>query len=276
MTGTSTAEGPSFADDSAALARDYEEVSRQRQFVAGRRLVAALAIAAGERVLDVGCGTGLLAEHVADLVGPGGAVLGIDPLPERIALAAAKARATLRFEVGDAADLSGHAEGSFDVVLLNAVFHWLPDKAGPLREFRRVLRPGGRLGIGGTTREQRSPLAGVMREVLARPPFAAHPRPRRELSFRIDADEMRRLLAEAGYADIAVTVLDARYRHPSAEAAMRYAESSSFGNLLAHLPAALRPAARAALAAGMAANAAPDGSLEQTGQRMIALAVKPG
>ena len=267
--------GPSFEEDSAALARDYEEISRGRQFAAGKRLVAALALPSGAQVLDVGCGTGLLTEHVADLVGPTGRVLGIDPLPQRIALARGRARDNLGFEVGEAADLSTLAADAFDAVLLNAVFHWLPDKAGPLRQFKRVLRPGGRLAIGGTTREQRSPLAGVMSEVLGRPPFAAHPRPRRELSFRVDVDELRRLLVEAGYTEIAITVLDADYVHASAEAAMRYAEASSFGNLLAHLPAELRPAARAALVAGVAASAAPDGSLAQRGQRMIALAVKP-
>ena len=71
---------PSFADDTAELAETYEEVSRDRQFLAGRRLVDSLAIAPGERVLDVGCGTGLLAEHIAGIVGQAGYVLGLDPL----------------------------------------------------------------------------------------------------------------------------------------------------------------------------------------------------
>ena len=109
-------------------------------------LVRDLAIAAGERVLDVGCGTGLLAEHIADLVGPAGSVLGVDPLPLRIELAQAKARPNLEFKVADAYDLSSLPAADFDVVCLNAVFHWLPEKSGPLREFARVLKSGGRLG----------------------------------------------------------------------------------------------------------------------------------
>src|SRR5262245_23109530 len=141
--------GPLLTEDTDELARDYDRVSLGRQFQSGKRLVQALAIASGEHVLDIGCGTGLLAEHIADLVGPSGHVLGIDPLPPRIALAQAKARPNLEFLVGDAYDLSSLADSSFDVVCLNAVFHWLPEKMRPLREFARVLKAGGRIGIGG-------------------------------------------------------------------------------------------------------------------------------
>jgi len=74
-------------------------------------------------------------------------VLGLDPLPHRIELAREKTRPNLSFDVGDANDLSMLAQSSFDVVVLNAVFHWLPEKTGPLRQFARVLRSRGRLGI---------------------------------------------------------------------------------------------------------------------------------
>jgi ubiquinone/menaquinone biosynthesis C-methylase UbiE len=266
---------PSLSEDSDRLARDYEEVSRSRQFQSGQRLVAALAIAAGDRVLDVGCGTGLLAEYMADIVGAAGHVLGIDPLPLRIALAQTKARPNLAFAVGNAADLSALPDASLDVVCLNAVFHWLPDKAGPLREFARVLRPGGWLGIGGGAKEQRSPLRGVMRQVLGQPPFAQYPRNAAELSTRVDGDEMRDLLVAAGFEVVSIDLYDSPFIHASAAAVVRFSEASSFGNLLAHLPTELRPAARAALVEALAPLAASDGSIAQGGRRMIALARKP-
>jgi arsenite methyltransferase len=267
---------PSLSEDSDQLARDYEQVSRNRQFQSGQRLVAALAITPGERVLDVGCGTGMLAEHIADIVGPAGHVLGIDPLPLRIDLAQAKARPNLEFRVGNAADLSSIPDGSVDVVCLNAVFHWLPEKTGPLREFARVLRARGRLGIGGGAKEQRSPLRGVMRRVLGQPPFAEYPRPAAELSTRVDGDEMRILLAEAGFEVMSIDLYDSLFVHASAEAVVRFSEASSFGNLLGHLPRDLRPAARAALVEALAPLAAADGSIVQEGRRMITIARKPG
>jgi arsenite methyltransferase len=67
-----------------ALARHYEQVSADRQFKAGKTLVERLALRPGEHVLDVGSGRGLLAEYVAEIVGPVGFVTAIDPLPLRI------------------------------------------------------------------------------------------------------------------------------------------------------------------------------------------------
>ena len=94
--------------------------------------------------------------------------------------------------------ISLRSSASFDVVCLNAVFHWLPDKAGPLREIARVLKPRGRIGIGGGAKEPRLRMGQVMVEVLARPPFAAYPRPR-DLVWRVDEKEMRALLEAAGF-----------------------------------------------------------------------------
>ncbi len=122
-----------FVFDTEILAKDYERLSADRQFKSGQSLVSNLAIAPGERVLDVGSGTGLLAEFTADAVGPTGAVVGVDPLPLRVELAKRRSRPNLHFAVGDANDLSNFAEESFDVVYLNAVFDWLHEKLQPLR-----------------------------------------------------------------------------------------------------------------------------------------------
>src|SRR3954453_18924091 len=96
--------------DTPDLARHYEQVSVTRQLEAGRFLVERLRIGPGEHVLDVGSGTGLLAEHGANIVGSGGSVFGIDPLPLRIEIAKRKARSNLSFAVGDANRLDELAE----------------------------------------------------------------------------------------------------------------------------------------------------------------------
>jgi arsenite methyltransferase len=272
MTAT-TSGAPSLVLDSDELARDYERISATRQFLSGKRLVGDLAIAAGERVLDVGCGTGLLAGHIADLVGPAGRVLGIDPLPLRIEIAQARACANLEFRVGDAYDLGGLPDAGFDVVCLNAVFHWLPEKTGPLREFARLLRPGGRLGISSGLKGERSRLQEIVAEVLAEPPFDRHRQARDSIIFRVDADEMRALLEATGFVPALIEVRTNEQVYPSAEAAIRFSEASSFGNFMGHLPSELRQQARAVVARRLAAVAGPEGIVRR-GQRLIALAAK--
>ena len=263
---------PLLTEDNEELARDYELVSVSRQFESGKLLVRELAVAHGECVLDVGCGTGLLAEHIADLVGPAGAVLGVDPLPLRIGLARAKARPNLQFKVADAYDLSAIPSAAFDVVCLNAVFHWLPEKSGPLREFARVLKPGGRLGIGGAGRGPRTRFEELVSGVLARPPFSAYARPAGGLTHRVDEQQMRQLLTAAGFDVKSIELQESVRGFASPQALVRYSEASSFGNLLAHLPVELRPAAREVIARELAVLAAPDGTISRASRRMVAVA----
>jgi ubiquinone/menaquinone biosynthesis C-methylase UbiE len=99
--------------DTEILAHNYERLSAERQFKSGQTLISELGIAPGDRVLDVGSGTGLLAEFTTDVVGPTGAVVGIDPLPLRVELAKRRGRPNLSFAVGIGCVKSSHLCGSF-------------------------------------------------------------------------------------------------------------------------------------------------------------------
>jgi hypothetical protein len=111
-------------------------------------------------------------------------------------------------------------------------------------------------------------------QVLARPPFAAYPRPRGDITFRVDERELRDLLEAAGFEVTSIGLYDSPYVYASAEAVVRFSEASSFGNLLNHLPRELRPAARQAIARELAPLAAADGTIPQDGRRMIAIGVR--
>lgn len=106
-------------------------------------------VTAGDRVLDVGCGTGTLAIAARRRVGPNADVRGIDPSEEMIARAKAKALReglAVTFEVASAQKLP-FDDASFDVVLSSLMLHHLPDLArkDAVHEMRRVLKPNGRL-----------------------------------------------------------------------------------------------------------------------------------
>ncbi|MGD9531098.1 methyltransferase domain-containing protein [Pseudonocardia sp.] len=106
------------------------------------RLVAFAGITAGDRVLDVGCGTGIVARTAADR---GGAATGLD-LNEAMLAVARRLRPDLDWHRGDAAALP-FPDGSFDVTLCQSVLMFVPEPAAALREMARVTAPGGTVAV---------------------------------------------------------------------------------------------------------------------------------
>jgi ubiquinone/menaquinone biosynthesis C-methylase UbiE len=116
------------------------------------RMVVELAkVKPGDRVLDVGCGTGSLTLTAQSYAGPSGKVYGIDASPEMIEAAKEKARRAgsgVVFEVGLIEELA-FPEASFEVVISRLAIHHLPAdlKQRGFSEILRVLKPGGQLLI---------------------------------------------------------------------------------------------------------------------------------
>lgn len=136
-------------------AKRYDFIVQFMAFGQARRLrrksIDVAQIAPGERVLDVGCGTGDLTLFAKERAGSTGQVCGIDAAPEMIDVArgkAARAKTAVDFRVGVIERLP-FPNDSFDVVLSSLMMHHLPDDLKPkaLAEVRRVIKPGGRLLI---------------------------------------------------------------------------------------------------------------------------------
>jgi ubiquinone/menaquinone biosynthesis C-methylase UbiE len=100
-----------------------------------------------ERVLDVACGTGIVARQTAALVGRHGQVVGLDMNPAMLAvartIAASPGDAAIDWQQGNAMALP-FADGSFDLVLCQHGLQFVQDRVSVVREMRRVLAPGGR------------------------------------------------------------------------------------------------------------------------------------
>ncbi len=106
-------------------------------------------LAAGMRLLDIGCGPGTISTDLAALVAPG-EVVGIDASEEIVAQAALHAETVgatnVRFEVGDLFAL-GYDDASFDVVHVHQVLQHLSDPVAAMVEMRRVVKPGGLVAV---------------------------------------------------------------------------------------------------------------------------------
>lgn len=237
--------------DTLDLALTYDEVS-DSQFAKGSELVDALDIKAHHVVLDIGAGTGRLGRKVlASKLGKDGKLIGIDPLPDRIKVANEKnTSVNARYWVGSAEDLGFQADTSVDVVYLSSVFHWVQDKKRALSEIHRVLKPDGRIGITTGAKElaDASPTRKVLKKVLSDPKYQGLVNPDDNVSTRqgTTVTEIIGLLHGTGFEVEQLQVRKNVTRHKSASAAVDFSESSSFGNYLAHVPAALRPEVRAA------------------------------
>lgn len=108
-------------------------------------LVEAAGVAPGNSVLDVACGTGVVARAAADRVGRQGRVVGLD-INESMLAVARRLRPDIEWEHGDAADLP-FPDASFEVVLCQASLMFFPDRASALREMARVVTPGGTVAV---------------------------------------------------------------------------------------------------------------------------------
>ena len=169
----------------------------------------------GEHVLDVACGTGIVARQIAPRVGPQGIIIGLDLDPDKINVARAMAKReglTIEWKTGPAEQLP-FSDGSFDLIICQFGLMFFSDRHAALMEMYRVLRTDGRVVLSVWQGLDRHPfyqtLDDVSRQRLGKSSVGA--------VFSLgDADELHKLLTNAGFQDIEIEPMSitARYLNP--------------------------------------------------------------
>ena len=125
-------------------AESYDKVS-PREKEDGPELMKLLSIEKGSKVLDFGCGIGNLTKMLADIVGPEGQVVGIDPDVERLRIARGRFSASnLMYVEGSYESIPGK---DYDIVFSNYVLHRCSDKKSVFQKMAQILKKGGKFGF---------------------------------------------------------------------------------------------------------------------------------
>ena len=200
-------------------------------------LLSAARLRSGERVLDVACGTGIIARLAAERVGPDGSVVGVDVAPDMIEVARSvslPAGIEIHWRQGNAASLPV-PDGSFDVVLCQMALMLFQDKAAALAEMRRVLNAGGRVTLNtpgtinrpleilaeGLARHINPDLAGFVHAVFSMDDPTAH----------------EQLLRDAEFGDVEASIVNATLHLPPPRDFMwQYINLTPMGAIVSQAP----------------------------------------
>ena len=181
-------------------------------------VIDAAAPRAGESVLDVACGTGLVARLVAPLVAPGGTVSNLDFDPGMIAvgrrLVQCPTSVVLTWHCASALTMP-FDDGSFDLVFCLNGLQFLPDRAAGLAEMRRVMKPGGRLVVTVLSSVDRCKGHSLVLRGLER--RGIDPAPMLKAFSLGDPAMLQALAGDAGFSKASVRRVRALVRFPSAQ-----------------------------------------------------------
>jgi ubiquinone/menaquinone biosynthesis C-methylase UbiE len=171
-----------------------------------RMLLERVGLTGGQHVLDVACGTGIIARKAAEIVGNSGRIIGVDFNNSMLEVAkknTASEASNIEWLKADAGDLPID-DSTIDVVICQQGLQFFPDKVGALQEMHRVLRENGLVWLAVWQSPEHSPVNQASNDVLGRhmgPDVAKVSRAPFSLG---NSEELRDLLNGAGFRDIEI------------------------------------------------------------------------
>ena len=183
----------------------------------------------GDRILDVACGTGIVARRAASRVGASGSVVGVDINEGMLTVAkeiAADIQPSIAWRQADATDLPFSGE-QFDIVCCQQAVQFFDDPVTVVGEMRRVLTTGGRVALSVWRPLEYQPGYVVLADALARY-IGDHAGEMMRSPFpEWDADTIQTFVREGGFEDVSITIEIGSVRYPSVEEFVRREAASS-------------------------------------------------
>jgi SAM-dependent methyltransferase len=255
-------------------APDYERLWQAQLGPAQADMLARVCLRAGERVVDVACGTGLVSFAAADVVGARGRVIGVDisgamvDAAQRRADALGVGHAAFARMDAEALDL---ADADFDVALCALGLMYVADPERALRELRRVVRPGGRVGLAVWGERSRCDWAAVFPIVDAEVRSDVCP-----MFFSLGEDDaLARLCGAAGLANVEVRRIATTLAYDSGDEAC---DAAFVGGPVAlawsRFDAETRTRVRARYLAAVSSGRQPDGRYLIPAEFVVAVAAR--
>lgn len=237
--------------------RDYEDAARDYWQYISLRTVDRLSLAAGERVLDVPCGSGASVVAAAERVSPGGEVVGIDYAEQMVAITREKTGAAglanVQLSVDDMTTLDHARLAPFDAVVCSLGIFFADDMPALLRSLFGLLRPGGRIGVAVFGELAFDPMRQVFVETVAEvAPGVEVLQPWRRTE---DVSVLRSVFEDAAIPDVDITTEDDRLPLHSPDDWWRIIMGSGFRRTVAALDEATAGELRKRCDAHIAANA---------------------
>ncbi|MGH3497965.1 MAG: class I SAM-dependent methyltransferase [Nocardioidaceae bacterium] len=199
------------------------------------RLIDYIGLSAGQPVLDVASGTGAVARAAATRVGAEGHVIASDISAAMLAQVTTglDPRGSPVQTLGSPATDLALPDSSVDVVLCQQGFPFIADRLGAAREMRRVLRPGGRLGVAVWLSGRRLEPFETYAEVLAAEGVGEpYPHANDSERFKMSEQDVDRTLADGGFQDVSLSTEDMVLAWPSVDAAALAITGTPFGPVL--------------------------------------------
>jgi ubiquinone/menaquinone biosynthesis C-methylase UbiE len=184
-----------------------------------RDLVERVGLGRGDRVLDVACGTGVVARLSASKVGDGGRVAALDVNGGMLAVGRSlppPAGAPIEWYEASA-DALPFGDGEFGVALCQLGLQFFPDRSAALEEMRRVLAVDGRVGASVFASILRNPAARALADAVDRHVGEGASRAKRSEHSLSDDQELRELFEAAGFADIRIETVTKNMRFRSVD-----------------------------------------------------------